>query len=393
MKNLKRILSIVLILVLALSFAGCHKKGEIAVEVGEWKFTSAYYMCAFIQAEREAQAMVYESLSDKEKQDADLDYTKKKVEGKKYDEWVKDTAIDYIKGIAFLKTLCKENKLDVDNKELRDTYNQMIPSIWEDTSYGYYYAEMYFGDTIPQGTSLQMNYEPNGVSQATYIDYAVDKSLSETYFNHLYSEGGEKEISKEDIEKEFYGNYELANVLDVTIENATDKDKLAELKAKVEKYKADIESGKMTFAEVKADYEKPATEDKKEESDEHNHEEEDKNTEEENKTEEAAKPKDENAQVIASEDENYKTIKAMKVGEVKIVETETALTLIVKQDLKADEYYIKQYDSTVRHTLKDEEFSKFIEDSLKKEKADVNNYAVKQFKVKKIEIPEAVSTY
>lgn len=391
MKNLKRILSIVLILVLALSFAGCHKKGEIAVEIGEWKFTSAYYMCAFIQAEREAQATVYESLSDKEKQDTDLDYTKKKIGDKKYEEWVKDTAIDYLKEIAALKTFAKENKLDTN--ELKDTYNQMLPNIWEDTSYGYYYASMYFGDTIPQGTSLQMNYEPNGVSQATYLDFVLDKTLYDSYFEFLYVEGGSKEIAFEDIEKEFYGNYELANVLEASFEEKTEQE-ITELKAKIEGYKASIEKGEMTFAEVKADYEKPADEDEKEETDEHDHEEEtEENTEVEEETEENTEPKDENAQLITSDNDNYKTIKAMSVGEVKIVETDTAYILIVKQDLKADEYYIKQNDLSVRHTLKDEEFSKLVADAAKKLKADIDKYAVNQFKVKKLEIPEAVSSY
>ena len=54
MRNIKRIIALALGLLMALSFAGCHKKNEIAVTIGDVEFTSAYYMCALVNADSEA---------------------------------------------------------------------------------------------------------------------------------------------------------------------------------------------------------------------------------------------------------------------------------------------------------------------------------------------------
>ena len=64
MKNIKRIIAAALVSVMALGFTACHKKDETAVTVGKVNFTSAYYMCALINADSEAKSKVKESLSD-----------------------------------------------------------------------------------------------------------------------------------------------------------------------------------------------------------------------------------------------------------------------------------------------------------------------------------------
>ena len=92
MKNLKRIIAAALVSVMALSFTACHKKDETAVTVGKVKFTSAYYMCALINADSEAKSKVKESLSDSDSK-TDIDYYSKKVEDKDFVKWVKDTAL------------------------------------------------------------------------------------------------------------------------------------------------------------------------------------------------------------------------------------------------------------------------------------------------------------
>ena len=101
MKNTKRLVAVLLAIVMLLSFAGCHKKNEIAVTIGEIEFTSAYYMCALVSADAEARNLVYEALSDEEKNStAEIDYYSKKVEDKDYIKWVEDSAMDTLKEIA-----------------------------------------------------------------------------------------------------------------------------------------------------------------------------------------------------------------------------------------------------------------------------------------------------
>jgi len=97
MRLIKRIGAIICALAILMSFAGCHKKDEIAVTVGDVEFTSAYYMCALVMADSEARNEVYEDLSDEEKTSDEVDYFSKKIDGKKYKTWVKDTAIEGLK--------------------------------------------------------------------------------------------------------------------------------------------------------------------------------------------------------------------------------------------------------------------------------------------------------
>ena len=60
MKLLKKIAALLSTVAILLTFVGCHKKDEIAVTVNDVEFTSAYYMCAFIDADSQAQQKVKE---------------------------------------------------------------------------------------------------------------------------------------------------------------------------------------------------------------------------------------------------------------------------------------------------------------------------------------------
>lgn len=49
MKTAKKVLAILLAAILGVGlFTGCHKKNEIAVKIGDYKYTSGYYACALV---------------------------------------------------------------------------------------------------------------------------------------------------------------------------------------------------------------------------------------------------------------------------------------------------------------------------------------------------------
>ena len=169
MKNIKRIFALALVLVMALTVTACHKKDEIAVKIGDVEFTSAYYMCALINANSEAKMRVQEELSESESKD-DVDYYSKKIDDKDFVTWVEDTAVDSLKEIAAYKTLCKDNDLEISGE---DVANAEAYASYYWSSYGY---SLYF--------------EPNGVGQSTYTQYMKDSYYSNLYFEHLYGEGG-----------------------------------------------------------------------------------------------------------------------------------------------------------------------------------------------------------
>ena len=245
MKNIKRILAVVLMLIIALSVTGCHKKGEIAVTVGDIQFTSAYYMCALMNADSEAKAIIDEKLAE-EKKESDstssaspetteaVDYYSHKVEDKEYVKWVEDTALNTLKKIAAYKTLCKENKLELDE---------------ETAANADYYAEYYWSSY-----GYAMYFEPNGVGQATYTQYTKDAYYSNLYFEFLYGKDGEKAVPAEDVKTKIYEKFVIADLLEGSYTEEMTAEQKTELKEKFQTYTDLLNKGEKTFDEVYVNY-------------------------------------------------------------------------------------------------------------------------------------------
>lgn len=373
MKLMKNIIAVVIALIMALSVTACHKKDEIAVTVNGFEYTSAYYMCALINAYSEGQSEVYDAMGDKAS--TDVDYFKQKLDGKKFEVWVKERAIEILEEIGTYQKLCKDAKVELSDDQMTEAQNMA------------YYYWVYYG--------YSEFFEPNGVSFNTYLQFTIDTYYSSVYFEHIYGEGGKKEIAAADVEAKLYKDFIIADLIEVTFDKETDKEK-EEMKTKLDGYVADLKAGKKTFEEVYNLHNdiKPE-EDKKEEDKTEETDKEDANKEED-KTEEKEelKPLDEHAQILGAKDtgfdhDNFDEISKMATNEVKLITKaeKAGYILVVKKDIKADPYYRENLDITVRHLLKDDEFNKDMAEILKTAKADVNSYAVDRFKVKKIKEP------
>lgn len=357
MEKIKKTLAAMLAVFTAMSLVGCHKKDEIAVTVGDVEFTSAYYMCALINADSQAKSKVNESLSEDESSE-DIDYYSQKIDDKDYVTWVEDTAMDYLKEIAAYKILCKENKIEPNEEDISQA--ELYASYYWST-YGY---SSYF--------------EPNGVGEATYTRYMTDSYYASTYFEFLYCEGGEKEIAEDKVLEKMYDNFVIADVLQASFSSDDTDETKATLKTTLEGYVTDLKNGKKTFEEVYKEYNNVTDEEDTDSSDS------DKDA-----------PKDEYASLLGSEDtsydsELYEDAKDMKTGEVKLItlDDDAGYAILVKQDIKSDDYYKNNLDITARHLIADDEFEADIAEYIKALETDVSNYAINRFKVKKIVVPE-----
>lgn len=381
MKNVKRIIAAMLLVVMAFTCTACHKKGEIAVTAKDFEFTSAYYMCALVNAYSTAQNEVYNTLTEEEKSATEIDYFSKKIDDKSFETWVKDEALSYIKEIAAYKLLCKENDVTIPEDELAEL-KEYAAYIWES---GDYYSGIYF--------PLSLTFEPNGIAYETFESYWVDQYYSSEYFDHIYGEGGEKEIAIDDVKTELYGNYLIADMIEATFtDEMTDEDKTA-LKEQLDGYVKALNSGEKTFKEVYNEYNEIEEEEETEATDETA----DESTEstETEETEEVSEPIDAYASIIGAEDTDYahdyyEDIKAMEIGVAQVISLadDAGYLLVIKQDITADEYYLTNMDSTIRHSLKDDEFNSTIEEYMKTFELNVSKYAIGQYKVKKIEEPD-----
>ena len=386
MKLFKKAVALLGAVAILLTFAGCHKKNEVAVTVNGVEFTSAYYMCAFIDADSQARAKVDEMAEEDDSIDTSKDgyYYSQKIDGKKYQKWVKDTAIEALKKIAAYKIKCDENKLKISDDD-KSGVEQYASYYW--SYYGY-------------GTM----YEPNGVSFETYKQFMLDSYYTQEYFEFLYGKEGKNPVSEDEIKAFLSENYLITNVLYTDLSSLEGEEKTEKINT-INGYADQIKAGTLTFEEAYYTEHPSEKEEETTTEDEHDHDhaedtaedstDADTDTEEE---EEKLEQQDKLATVMGSDktsesyqDEYYKDAKDMAVGEVKVVkeDDDTAIAILVKGDIMADPYYLENYDMIVRHDLKDEEYEKAIDEFVKTLKADVNNYAVDRFKAKKIVYPES----
>lgn len=354
MKTFKKIAALLLVCLLALSAVGCHKQNEVAVKVDGFEFTSAYYMCALINANSEAQNKVYETLSAEEQQ-KEVDFYSKKIDDKNFVTWVEDRALEIIKEIAAYKSLCKKADLKLDDETKANAQ-----------SYASYYWQ----------SGYSQYFEPNGVGESTYTNFTVDSYYASLYFEHLYGKDGKKAIPAEDVKNKIYDNFIIANLIDVSFSEETDTEKTA-IETKLNGYADKLKNKSITFEQAYKEYYEIKDEPKD-------------TTTESNES----KPKDEYATVLGAEGtgyehEFYADIQKMATGEVKVIKKENnaGFVLVVKQDIKADAFYLDNLDLTARHLIKDKEYSDDIAKTVKDLKPEVSKYAVKQFKVKKIVEP------
>ncbi len=340
MKNLKRILAIALIAVMAFAICGCHKKNETAIKVGDIKYTAAYYMCALVNADMSARQKI-------DTTDASVDVYSQKIEDKPYETYVKDEAIRIIKENAAYKIKCDEAKLSLSKEQEQELANY-VEAMW--TSYGY--SELF---------------EDNGVSKNTYMSFMRATYYKDIYFDYLYGKDGKNAVTDDEISAFKNDNYCLADVLAVDLSTKETDEEKQTLSMQMEAFLTDLQSGTKTFNQIYEEYNQ-ITADQKQES---------------------------YSRVLGSDktdyvDDNFDKIKAMAADEIQLLknEDETKLTLVVKKDLASDAEINEQLNDVILHNLKDEEFEKSINDFIKTLKFEEIKKSTKQFKIKNIKYPE-----
>ena len=358
MKNIKRIVSIIMVLCLCLTFAACHKKNETSIKVGSLKFTSGYYACVLFFTDSQARSKVQENLEQEDKSTDDINYFKQKIDGKSYIKWVKDETVNSIKRIAAAKLYCKENKL-----KLGDDESQV-------ESYAEYYWENGYSDVLTQ----------NGVSKETYVKYMKDLLYEDLYFDHIFGADGEKALTDEQLKDELSKNYALADMIDVDFADLEDEEK-TEKTEQLNTYSEQLSKGTRNFEEIYHEY--------------NGSEDEEETVSEDDGT---AKPLDSHATLIGNSETSvsndyFDDIYAMETGEVKIIDKadDAGKILVVKKDVLEDPYYLTTYDSALRHAIADDDFDKIIEKYIKGLEFKEYTKATKRFNVKKIYYPETTS--
>ena len=82
----------------------------------------------------------------------------------------------------------------------------------------------------------------------------------------------------------------------------------------------------------------------------------------------------------------YGSLAKMEKDAVSLIHDEDAKVfyIVVKKDINEDPYYLETLTEEIIYLLKGDEYDKFLDDTAKALDYTVNDYAVNQFKVKKI---------
>lgn len=368
MKIFKKIISAVLVGCMLFSLCACHGKDEVALTVEGENITSALYLNALIDCDAEAKQRVDDEEAAAKTEETETekteetDYYSKTLDGLSFVEYVKEKAIDRCKEYIFFKKLVDAGTIKLEDKEATEAKNT-ASTYWSSYRYAYLYSV-------------------NGVAYETYEKAFTYTYYSNKYFEHLYAEGGEKEVPKKEIKDYMLENYALAYSLTASYEeNATDEQKAA-LKTKLEGYAKRIKDGE--------EFEKIYIEHNGLKADEHKHEE----TKDGPKLQHTIVLSDKNSESSYA-NADFDEVYDLKVGETTIIENEgkTGLSFYVKLNISDDEYYLKNLTDEILYSLKKDEYQKYVNEQTKNYKVETNSFAINRFDVEDIDYSALQSLY
>ncbi len=307
--------------------------------------------------------------SESETETVTTPFTDKVIENKAVRDWINDEATKSMQEFVAVENKFDELGLAFDDNEDQKT-KIYIDSLWE------MYGEMY---------------EELGISENSQILVSLNSQKKSLIFDHYYGKGGDREISEEEIRTYLTDNNARINYIEMELKDGEGNMLKSEGKEKIKEMAEDYisrakggEDFKVLLKEYNDYYDKliadaqtdgAETAEAAEDSEESGTEELPDNTMVVKK--ESAYP---SADII-----NKVFDGSVKAGDVFFSESTDGEKYYVVQvlDLFADENYYEDNESSVRHTLKDEEFDAEVEGWTANQNVVKNEAAYKRYKIEK----------
>lgn len=355
------------------------------------------------------------------------------IDKKTGDEWIRDRAKELCIEQFTLDKLCKDNKIEITDDEIDATYMD------KSAFYGYYsYSDMW--------VMSKQSYEAMGISEESYKNAVIKTALEkDKLFTKLYGEGGTQEVKEEEYEKYFKENYVSYKYLTTSL-NSTDEsgnsttmsdEEKEVVKEQYDRYVKIINEQGKTLDDVAEQYNKdypPETsttdETSKTESSNESSTESTASTDESSATETSAPEsstessttetsapesstetsaensnstvespiessvEDLNSEYFVFGDDVKKKLKEMSEGEAAAVGTSSAYYFLYKMPIadevssSLDKNNTNNCRSDILHSLKDEDFDKYIDEQAKKLDCEFNDAAYSKYTPSRV-IPDS----
>ena len=351
MKLFKKTIAIVLCVLMMVSVTACGEDTSWVLKTEKTDITAGHYLYYLINAYSNATYMV---------EDPNKSILSQTIDGVKAATWIENTALESAKFAITVKEMFEKEGIEL-SAENQEYVNQLA---------NYYWA--YFGQTL---------FLPNGVSYDTVLKATTYDVMKNQLFEHLYGEGGEREISAEDVKKGLVENYAKIKEIGISLAGMSGEmrsDKVQEtLKAKAEDYKKRIEAGEKIEDLIKEHYDVEIG----------------LAVEETGKTAEelTSGEIDTDAVIINKDSTNYTDNEKTEIlklanGEVKVLVEKEYIRVVQKMDILEDDTYLKEYDMSVRINLKGDEFIEELQELAKDFEVEINEAGLKKYKPSKVKL-------
>ncbi len=357
MSFLKKCAAVLITGAMLLSCAACSADTSWIMKKGELEMPAGVYINNMLQSHFDASMMV---------EDSSKNILKQTIEGKDASEWIKETALKSTKENMAVCDYFNELGLSFTEQELMTCKTQ---------------AESYYEQ---MGTNLEKNgISKNSVELMYQIVYMKAK-----VFDALYGPGGEKEVSQDEMKKYYNENYIKMAVETFSLpaeapvkEDATEEEKAAQ-KQIAEMQGSSVQSsaenlyiqGQMGRDDGK-DWNEVLNQYRKDNAP--SGQEYDMNTNNYRLLDTATTPLDK--KVVTA-------LKEAELGEIVKVQTDTMIAIGATTDINADPSDFEFVQESIRHALKDEEFSNLLLEKANDESFVINQDSVNRYQPKKLVI-------
>lgn len=171
MSIFKKAAAVLLSVAMLLSLASCGKQTTYAAKSGEFTISTGIYVLALLQGFDEY------VLYNEDYDPANKEYWSIEVDGATYEQRVTDYAKDYIREYLAVQKLYTELGLKYEEGE-EEYIKEQIATSWQ---------------------TLANLYEPNGCSQASFLEGNLNEYKRYKIFCELYKQGAEKAASDEEV--------------------------------------------------------------------------------------------------------------------------------------------------------------------------------------------------
>lgn len=386
-KMTKRAMAAVLCGALALSACSCSNTTGTALTIDGTEIPAGVYICYQMDALGQAQTVLTEEQPDLDMSAEDFDIKAHTIEGVKAEEWIKNKTVELCRNYVAANKAFDEYGLSLEAHE-KDEIKNTVNAAWEEENI---YAQYIYGyDTIGE------YYESLGVGKSSYEKIQTLFYKQQAVFEHLYGEGGELEVSAEELNAKILSDYAL--VLSFEVDPAY---------GKAQDY-VDMLNNGTSFTAAKQAYDEAEAvaeaEEAKKEAEEAG-EEYDGTLPEDvvvAEVEEAALKDVINVNDTAPSESYVKDVFAMANGENKLITvseettaadgtTSTAISYYVvkKLDISADAEVMEQYSETVLYDLKSGELEETFKTKGAAYSVTENAAAIKLYTIDKLKKQQA----